>query len=59
MKRRELEKTLYRLQWRILRHGRNHDVWSKDEHEIAIPRHNEINEYTAKKIIADAKGKKR
>lgn len=58
MKRRDLEKRLYRLQWRILRHCSKHDVWSKGEREIAIPRNNEINEYTAKTIIEDAIGKK-
>ena len=28
-----------------------HDVWSDGEREIVVPRHNEINEYTAKAIL--------
>ena len=56
MKRRELEKRLQKLGWKLDRHGSRHDIWTNGEYEIAIPRHNEINEYTAKAILKEAKG---
>ncbi len=56
MKRQKLEKILQKLGWTLDRHGRRHDIWTNDEFEIAIPRHNEINEYTAKTILKEAKG---
>ncbi len=59
MKRRDLEKQLQKVGWRLIRHGRKHDVWRDGEREVAIPRHNEINEYTAKGILREAKGDRR
>jgi len=56
MKRKELEKILKKLSWILSRHGRKHDIWIMDEYEIAVPRHSDINEYTAKSILKDAKG---
>jgi mRNA interferase HicA len=56
MKRVELERRLCDLGWKLARHGRRHDVWSKGDHEIAVPRHREINEYTAKAILKAARG---
>lgn len=55
MKRRDLEKSLSALGWKFARHGGNHDIWSNGEEFEAIPRHNEINEYLAKKILRKAK----
>jgi hypothetical protein len=40
----------------LSRHGKKHDVWTNGERDIAIPRHGDINEYTAKAILKDAKG---
>ena len=57
MKRRDVEKVLRNAGWQLVRHGRRHDVWSDGNREIAIPRDNEINEYTAKAIVKEAKGK--
>lgn len=57
MKRVDLEKRLRKLGWYFERHGANHDVWSNGTREIPVPRHNEINEYTAKAILKDAEGK--
>ena len=57
MKRKDLEKRLRRAGWQLVRHGGRHDIWSNGEGEVAIPRHNEINEYTAKAIIKEAEGK--
>ena len=56
MKRRELEKKLRALGWLLVRHGSPHDVWSTGEREIVVPRHNEINEYTARAILKEAGG---
>ena len=56
MKRRDLEKKLKEMNWWLTRHGGKHDVWTDGEREVAIPRHNEINEYTAKAILREAKG---
>jgi mRNA interferase HicA len=56
MKRRDLENRLHSLGWRLVRHGARHDVWSNGERELVVPRHNEINEYTAKAIIKEAGG---
>jgi predicted RNA binding protein YcfA (HicA-like mRNA interferase family) len=58
MKRRNLERRLRELGWQLTRHGGRHDVWSKGEREIAVPRHNEINEYTAKAILGLARGER-
>jgi mRNA interferase HicA len=57
MKRRDLERTLRRLGWKFLRHGRRHDVWTDGEREEAIPRHAEIHEKLARAILRRAKGK--
>jgi predicted RNA binding protein YcfA (HicA-like mRNA interferase family) len=58
MRRRELEGRLRELGWRLVRRGRRHDIWEQEEREVAVPRHVEINEYTAKAIIQSAKGEK-
>jgi hypothetical protein len=46
-------KKLHELSAVFVRHGANHDVFiqPKTNKEAAIPRHNEINEYTAKSIL--------
>jgi hypothetical protein len=56
MKRKELERKLRDLGWRIVRHGARPDIWAQGEIEIAVPRHIEINEYTARAILQTAKG---
>jgi len=56
MKRQNLEAELWHLGWNLLRNGRKHDVWSNGQREIAAPRHREINEYTAKAVLKEAKG---
>jgi mRNA interferase HicA len=57
MKRRDLEKELQKLGWKLVRHGGRHDIWSDGEQEEAIPRHNEINELLARKILRKARKK--
>ncbi len=56
MKRRELENKLRSLGWTLVRRGGRHDVWTRGDTEIAVPRHREINEYTAKALIRSAEG---
>ena len=39
----------------FLREGGNHEMWSIGGERLVIPRHREINEYTARNIISKAK----
>lgn len=55
MKRRDLEKKLAELGWKFARHGGSHDVWTNGKETEPVPRHNEINEYLAKKILRKVK----
>jgi len=56
MKRRDLEKELRQHGWQLARHGAKHDVWSRGERELVVPRHVEVNEYTARAILREAQG---
>ncbi len=58
MKRRELENRLRTFGWRFLRHGGSHDVWTDGEQLEYVPRHAEINENLARKILRKAATKK-
>jgi len=53
MKRRDLEKELTRLGWWEAG-GTKHAKWTNGEKIQTVPRHAEINEYTAKSILRDA-----
>jgi mRNA interferase HicA len=55
MKQRDLKKALEALGWKFLREGGSHEVWTNGVETEAIPRHREVNEYTAKAIIRRAK----
>lgn len=59
MKKIDLENILKKLGWVFVRHGGKHDVWSNGQDEEYIPRHREINEVLARKIIRNVqiKGK--
>ena len=57
MKRKEVERRLSRAGWNFVRHGGRHDIWSDGKREITLPRHNDLNEYTADSIIREAEGK--
>jgi len=60
MKRRILEKQMKDAGWYFLRHGKKHDVWTDDTgDEITVPRHLEINELTAKGILAHVRKDKK
>jgi len=54
MKKRDLEKRLKSLGWWFERHGGCHDVWTNGKEFESLPRHNEINELLAKKVIRHA-----
>lgn len=58
VKRRELEARLRDLGWAFLRNGGSHDVWSDGERFEYVPRHAEINENLARKILRKAATKK-
>jgi mRNA interferase HicA len=59
MKQRDLKKKLKALGWNFLREGANHEIWTNGFIEEQIPRHREVNEILAKKIIKTAKTGKR
>lgn len=40
------------------REGKKHTIWTDGDYEIAVPRHVEINEHTAKAILKLAEGSK-
>jgi mRNA interferase HicA len=54
MKRKLLLKTLKEYGWYFEGHGARHDIWTNGEIHTSIPRHNDINEWLAKKIIINA-----
>lgn len=56
MKRKDIDKELKRAGWFII-HGGGHDIAKhpqKPEISIPIPRHKEVNEYTARGILEQA-----
>lgn len=56
MKRRDLLKRLEEIaDTELVRHGGSHDIYRVGDVQVTIPRHNEINEITAKAIIKEAK----
>ena len=59
MKRVDLVKQLERAGCKLLRHGAKHDIYHNQKLGISqpVPRHREINERLAKKIIRDLTGK--
>lgn len=40
--------------FRLLREGRNHEIWVLGSERLVIPRHREINEHTARGILTEA-----
>jgi mRNA interferase HicA len=55
MKRRDLERQLKELGWRFSHHGGEHDRWTNGKEQESVPRHKEIKEYLARKILKKAK----
>ena len=54
LKRRDLIETLTSNGYELYRHGSNHDIYRKGKKQIAIPRHKEIVEDTARGILKEA-----
>lgn len=54
MKQTDLIKILEKNGYHLLRHGGGHDVYANGDKCIAVPRHREINEITAKGILKEA-----
>ena len=59
MKHKELVRQLKALGWYMKRQGGNHEIWTNGEEFQAVPRHREINEYTALAILRRARKGKR
>lgn len=57
MKRRELENALKAIGWWFSHDGGEHAFWTNGHHYVQVPRHRELNEYTARGIIKQAKKK--
>ena len=55
MKKVDLERELKKLGWWFKRHGGNHDYWTNGHVHESVPRHNEIKEMLAKKILKTAR----
>lgn len=55
MKKRDLETALKKLGWWLSPGGGKHDKWTNGVHSIAVPRHIEVNEYTARGILKQAR----
>jgi hypothetical protein len=57
MKRRDLLRQIKKAansadrDWSFVREGANHEIWALDGKLVSIPRHSEINEYTAEEIL--------
>ena len=51
MKRRDLIKKLQKAGFVFKEHGGNHDTYKRGKDIEQVPRHNEINEITAKQIL--------
>jgi mRNA interferase HicA len=55
VKKRDLEKQLRKLGWYFSKHGGEHDHWTNGKEFESVPRHSEINENLARKILRTAK----
>ncbi|MCI8489331.1 MAG: type II toxin-antitoxin system HicA family toxin [Lachnospiraceae bacterium] len=51
MKKRDLIRKLEEAGFEFKEHGGNHDTYKRGRDTEQVPRHNEINEITAKKIL--------
>ncbi|MFH1263004.1 MAG: type II toxin-antitoxin system HicA family toxin [Pseudomonadota bacterium] len=51
MKKRDLERILRGLGWRLLRQGGSHEIWTNGTETESIPRHVEVNEMVARAIL--------
>lgn len=51
MKYRDLVREMKKQGWYLLRQGGKHEIWTNGDIEEPVPRHREINEMLAKKIL--------
>jgi mRNA interferase HicA len=54
MKKRDLERELIQLGWFFKKHGGEHDHWTNGSEIEYVPRHREISERLAQKILRTA-----
>jgi mRNA interferase HicA len=54
MKKRDLELSLKSLGWWLLREGGNHEIWTNGKETEPVPRHREVSDLLAQKIIRKA-----
>jgi mRNA interferase HicA len=54
MKRRDLILKLKSAGFTLYRHGSEHDIFTNKTTAVQVPRHTEIKELTAKRILKDA-----
>ena len=54
MKHRDLKRQLKKMGWWDTGKGTKHEKWSNGTHSVAVPRHKEISEGTAKAILKEA-----
>ncbi len=57
MKKTLLLKKLKEKGWYLLRQGKSHEIWTNGEDMEAVPRHREIDENLARKILKTAQRK--
>ena len=43
------------VEFKVLREGRSHQIWTIGSERVHIPRHREINEHTARAILKEAR----
>ncbi|MBS0635228.1 MAG: type II toxin-antitoxin system HicA family toxin [Verrucomicrobia bacterium] len=55
MKKRDIEKKMAELGWWFDHHGGEHDRWTNGIDMESVPRHREVNEMLAKKILRNVK----
>jgi mRNA interferase HicA len=51
MKKKDLQATMIRCGWWLLRQGANHEIWTNGDHIVPVPRHVEVNHFTARNIL--------
>jgi len=57
MKKKLLVKRLQESGWWKYGEGRSHEKWTNGDQKTVVPRHAEINEYTAEAIVQAARAK--
>jgi mRNA interferase HicA len=55
MKKTDVIRALKQAGWWLDRQGGSHEVWTDGNKTVTVPRHREINEFTARAIIRETK----